>query len=141
MFTVSKKRTAGPWVIVLITILSFAPGTSYAQNQASELQTMQSFLAIMDSYFDLIQSTHDIASNREKSAIIQMHKIQEVYEDLGKKAKAADVLRSVLQDSKNSTIRNAAYMLLADNLKDTGRADEALTLLKQALSENIAAAK
>jgi len=141
MSTASKIPKSLPWAVILVMVLSFAPSVSYAQTQASELQTMQSFLAIMDSYFDLIQSTHDIASDREKSAIIQMQKIQEVYEELGKKAKAADILRTVLEDSKNPTIRNAAYMLLADNLKDTGRADEALTLLKQALSENIAAAK
>lgn len=141
MSTASKIPKSLPWAVILVMVLSFAPRVSYAQTQASELQTMQSFLAIMDSYFDLIQSTHDIASDREKSAIIQMQKIQEVYEELGKKAKAADILRTVLEDSKNPTIRNAAYMLLADNLKDTGRADEALTLLKQALSENIAAAK
>jgi len=127
--------------LTLIAILNFTPTHTHAQTQASELQTMQSFLSIMDSYFELIQSTHDIASDREKSAIIQMQKIQEVYEDLGQKAKAAKVLRTVLDDSKNSTIRNAAYMLLADNLKETGRADEALALLKQALSENINAAK
>lgn len=141
MYTVRKTRAGGPSTFILCAFLSFGSTTGFAQTQTSELQTMQSFLSIMDSYFDLIQSTHDIAADREKSAIIQMQKIQEVYEELGKKAQAAEVLRSVLQDSKNSTIRNAAYMLLADNLKDTGRADEALTLLKQALSENIAADK
>ncbi len=70
-----------------------------------------------------------------------MQKIQEAYEQLGQKARAADVLRSVLKDSDNTTIRNAAYMLLADNLKDTGRADEALELLRQGLAENIKATK
>ncbi|MGI9294975.1 MAG: tetratricopeptide repeat protein [Pseudomonadales bacterium] len=112
---------------------------SHAQSP-EELKTMQTFLSIMDSYFQIIESTHAVASDNEKAAIVQMQKIQEVYEELGKKAQAADILRGVLQDSRNSTIRNAAYMLLADNLKDTGRADEALKLLQQGLAENIAAA-
>jgi len=90
---------------------------------------------------NLSRSTHAIASDHEKAAIIQMQKIQEAYEQLGQKARAADVLRSVLKDSDNTTIRNAAYMLLADNLKDTGRADEALELLRQGLAENIKATK
>lgn len=113
------------------------------QSQAQspdQLKTMQTFLSIMDSYYQIIESTHAVASDNEKAAIVQMQKIQEVYEELGKKAQAADILRGVLKDSRNSTIRNAAYMLLADNLKDTGRADEALKLLQQGLAENIAAA-
>lgn len=112
------------------------------QSQAQspdQLKTMQTFLSIMDSYYQIIESTHAVASDSEKAAIVQMQKIQEVYEELGKKAKAADILRGVLDDSRNPAIRNAAYMLLADNLKDTGRADEALKLLQQGLAENIAA--
>ncbi|MGI9287066.1 MAG: hypothetical protein ACR2P1_16905 [Pseudomonadales bacterium] len=114
------------------------------QSQAQspeQLKTMQTFLSIMDSYYQIIELTHAVASDNEKAAIVQMQKIQEVYEELGKKAQAADILRGVLKDSRNPTIRNAAYMLLADNLKDTGRADEALKLLQQGLAENIAAAK
>lgn len=47
----------------------------------------------------------------------------------------------MLQDSNSLAIRNAAYIMLGDTLKETGRADEALQLLKQGLSENIKAAQ
>jgi tetratricopeptide (TPR) repeat protein len=116
-----------------------APG-AHAQEQKN-LELMQTFLSIMADYFEIIESTHDISSDPEKAAIMQMQKIQEVYEQRGEKARSTDVLKQVLEDSDNTAIRNAAYMLLGDTLKDTGRADEAIELLRQGLNENIEAAK
>jgi len=110
-----------------------------AQNP-EDLKTMQAFLGIMESYFGIIESTHDVNSNVEKAAIMQMQKIQEVYEQRGEKARAAEIFREVLKESRNPTIRNAAYMLLGDTLKETGQADEAIKLLRQGLAENIKAA-
>ncbi len=66
-----------------------------------------------------------------------MSKIQEVCEQMGQRAKAADVFRDVLATSTNPAIRNAAYMMLADNLKDPGRASDAFTLLREGLKETI----
>ncbi len=105
-----------------------------------ELQTMQTFLDIMTSYFEIIEATYDVSSSEEKAAIMQMQKIQEIYEQRGEKVRSVEVLRGVLKDSRNPTIRNAAYMLMGDTLKEAGRADEALALLQQGLQENINAA-
>lgn len=116
-----------------------APG-AHAQ-ESEDLQLMQTFLAIMTDYFEIIEATHDVSSDPEKAAIMQMQKIQEVYEQRGEKARSVDVLKKVLEDSDNRAIRNAAYILLGDTLKDTGRADEALQLLRQGLSENIMASQ
>jgi len=102
---------------------------------------MQTFLSIMSDYFGVIEATYSIASDPEKAAILQMQKIQEVYEDRGEKARSADVLEQVLKDSDNAAIRNAAYMLLGDTLKESGRSDEALELLRRGLDENIEAAQ
>ena len=125
--------------ITATLLLAVAPG---ARAQTPEdLQLMQTFLNIMTDYFEIIESTYDISSDPEKAAILQMQKIQEVYEERGEKARSADVLRDVLEQSDNATIRNAAYMLLGDTLKETGRADEALQLLRQGLNENIEAAQ
>ena len=118
-------------------LLAFSPA-SRAQT-TDELQLMQAFLEIMTDYFSIIESTYVINSDPEKAAILQMMKIQEVYEERGEKARSVDVLRAVLADSNNPTIRNAAYMMLGDTLKETGRADEALELLQQGLDENIRA--
>ena len=115
--------------------------TPPSQAQApEELATMQTFLEIMDSYFGIIESTWDVSSSAEKAAIMQMQKIREIHEDRGEKARAAGMLREVLETSRNQTIRNAAYMLLGDTLKETGRSDEAIKVLEQGLRENIRAA-
>ncbi len=120
-------------------LLAVAP-TANAQ-RPEDLQLMQTFLNIMTDYFEIIRSTHDIASNPEKAAIMQMQKIQEVYEERGEKARSVSVLQEVLEDSNNPTIRNAAYIMLGDTLKETGRADEALEFLRRGLDENIRAAE
>ena len=125
--------------ITAAILLMAAPGAR-AQSQ-DDLELMQTFLSIMTDYFAIIESTYDIASEPEKAAIMQMQKIQEVYEERGEKARSVDVLKQVLEDSDNATIRNAAYMLLGDTLKETGRADEALEFLRRGLDENIKAAQ
>ena len=125
--------------ITATLLLATAPA-SHAQSQ-DDLQLMQTFLNIMTDYFEIIESTYDVSSNAEKAAILQMMKIQEVYEERGEKARSADVLKQVLKDSNNTAIRNAAYMLLGATLKETGRADEALELLRRGLDENIKAAQ
>lgn len=125
--------------ITAMTLLAAAP-QARAQSQ-DDLALMQTFLEIMTDYFQIIESTYEIASDAEKSAIMQMTKIQEVYEERGEKARATVVFKDVLKQSDNRTIRNAAYMLLGDTLKETGRADEALELLRQGLDENIKASQ
>ena len=125
--------------ITAVAIMATAPAAK--AQEMENLELMQTFLAIMSDYFEIIESTYEVSSSPEKSAIMQMQKIQEVYEQRGEKARSTDVLRQVLEDSSNPTIRNAAYMLLGDTLKETGRADEALQLLRQGLDENIAAAE
>jgi len=123
---------------IACTVVAYTP-LSQAQD-LDDLATMQSFLEIMDSYFGIIESTWEVSTSAEKAAIMQMQKIREIHEDRGEKAKAAGVLREVLESSRNQTIRNAAYMLLGDTLKETGRSDEALEVLQQGLRENVKAA-
>lgn len=125
---------------VAATIMLAVSPASRAQSP-DDLALMQTFLSIMTDYFEIIRSTHEIASDPEKAAIMQMQKIQEVYEERGEKARSTDVLRQVLDDSNNPAIRNAAFMMLGDTLKETGRADEALEFLRQGLGENIRAAE
>jgi tetratricopeptide (TPR) repeat protein len=134
-------RTFRKITISITAAMLFAVAPNAQAQEIENLELMQTFLAIMTDYFEIIESTHDIASDPEKAAIMQMQKIQEVYEQRGEKARSTDVLKQVLADSNNTTIRNAAYMLLGDTLKETGRADEAIELLRQGLNENIKAAQ
>lgn len=119
-------------------MIAFAPGAK--AQELSDIELMQSFLNLMTQYYDLIEATHDIAGDSEKAAIMQMQKIQEVYEERGDKARSVEVLKKVLEDSRNPTIRNAAYLMLSETLKESGRASEALELLQRGLDENIDAA-
>jgi len=119
-------------------MLVFAP-TAGAQTP-DQLRTMQTFLEIMSSYFEIIESSYEINSDAEKAAIFQLQKVQEVYEERGEKARAVEVFQDVLKQTKNPTIRNAVYMLISDNLKEAGRTDDAIEMLRQGLRENISAA-
>jgi len=131
------KRLA---VLIALSGCFLVPAGVNAQ-APEDLEKMQQFLGIMTSYFDIIESTYDINSDAEKAAIFQMQKIQEVYENRGEKARAIGVFQQVLKETDNPTIRNAAYMLLGDALKETGRADEAIRVLQEGLRENINNAK
>ncbi|MEM8814628.1 MAG: hypothetical protein AAFX56_09245 [Pseudomonadota bacterium] len=124
--------------LAVIAGLAFAP-SSKAQS-VDDIALMQSFLELMSEYYTIIESTHDISADPEKAAIMQMQKIQEVYEERGDKAQSVDILKKVLEDSSNQAIRNAAYLMLGDTLKDSGRASEALEYLQRGLAENIKAA-
>jgi predicted negative regulator of RcsB-dependent stress response len=121
--------------MVATLILAVSPA-SHAQSQ-DDLALMQTFLNIMTDYLDIIDATHGIVSDSERAAIMQMQKIQEAYEERGEKARVAEVLRDVLKNSRNPAIRNAAYIKLGDILKETGRTDEAIALLREGLNENI----
>ena len=134
-------RTFKKIAISMTAVALFAVAPGAKAQEMENLELMQTFLSIMTDYFEIIESTYEVSSSPEKAAIMQMQKIQEVYEQRGEKARSTDVLKQVLEDSNNPTIRNAAYMLLGDTLKDTGRADEALQLLRQGLAENIKAAQ
>ena len=124
--------------VTAVALLAVAPGAK--AQEMENLELMQTFLEIMTDYYEIIESTYEVASDPEKAAIMQMQKIQEVYEQRGEKARSTEVLKQVLEDSSSPAIRNAAYIMLGDTLKETGRADEALQYLRQGLEENIRAA-
>ncbi|MEL7025249.1 MAG: hypothetical protein AAGL69_16060 [Pseudomonadota bacterium] len=121
-------------------VVLFSAAPIATAQQSEELEMMQQFMSVMDGYFSIIESTHDIASTPEKSAILQMQKIKEIYEDRGEGARAVGVLRQVLSESQNPTIRSAAVLILSDLLNETGRADEAIKVLEQGLAESVQAA-
>lgn len=126
--------------IVAIAALAIAFAPSAKAQNVDEIQLMQTFLDLVTQYYAVIESTYEISSDSEKAAILQMQKIQEVYEQRGDKARSVDVLKEVLESSDNQTIRNAAYQMLGDTLKESGRASEAIEFLRMGLEENIKAA-
>lgn len=126
---------------IAVLVLTVPLTVTASAQSVDDVNRMQSFLELVGNYYALIEKTHDISDDPEKAAILQMQKIQEVFEDRGEKARSHTVLKRVLDESTNQTIRNAAYLLLSDSLKETGRHDEAVQLLQRALEENVKAAK
>ncbi len=125
--------------IVAAGLLAAVP---VAQAQSTdELSTIQTFLGIMTDYMAIIEATHEISAEPEKAAILQMQKMKEIYEERGEKARVVEELRRVLENSSNPAIRNAAYVLMSDTLKETGRSAEAIELLRKGLAENLKAAE
>ena len=114
----------------------------YAQAAGGEqLQQKKQFIGLVQSFLEVIEGMHGVYSNPEKATIFQLQKVQEIYKKKGERAKAAEVYKSVLENSKNRTIRNSAYTMLADLLKDTGQPDEAIKVLKKGIQENLEASK
>ena len=98
---------------------------------------MQQFLGVMEGYYGIIEATYDVARDPDKSAILQMQKIEEFYKKRGDRAEAIAVLEDVLNKTKRPAVRNAAAVMLADALNETGRGTQAVKVLKQALEENL----
>ena len=132
-----KLKVTG--VLLTACVLTSAPVISQAQEPdwMGEIQQIQVFLDLMQQYFGLIESVHDVSGDAERSAIWQLYKIEEIYKDRGERAKAVAVFREVLSETDNPAIRNATYMMLGEALKETGRADEAVDVLREGLTENI----
>lgn len=126
-------------IAALITTLCLVCSPLAHAQSAKELKAFESFLAIMDGYLGIIESTHAINADAEKAAIMQLQKVKEVREDQGDPAAAIALYEKVLREAKNPAVRNAVYMMLGDLLKDQGRYDDAAATFKSALDENLAA--
>lgn len=123
---------------LLVSIAMVVPAHSNAQAQSpKELATISSFLDLMHKYYGLIDSVHSVTSSPERAAIIQLYKLQEVYEQGGNKADVEPVLRKVLEDTNNPTIRAATRLMLGELLKETGRSRDAIEVLSQGINESL----
>jgi tetratricopeptide (TPR) repeat protein len=120
--------------IVLCGALGAAP--AYAA-EGPDLDRMRQFIGVMQGYFEVIEATHAVASDPAKSAILQLQKIEEIYKKRGDRAEAIAVLTEVVESAGNDTVRNAAAVMLADALNETGRATQAVEVLREALARNM----
>lgn len=138
----TARRGSMARVCTLIAAAGLIAAAPAAPAQSmDELSRMQTFLGIMTDYMAIIETTHEISAEPEKAAILQMQKMKEIYEERGEKARVVEELSRVLENSSNPAIRNAAYVLMSDTLKETGRSAEAIELLRKGLAENLKAAE
>ena len=132
------RRTTPLLAALLLALAGIVTAPAQAQEpRLEELEQMQVFLGLMNQFFEIIDSMYEVSDDPEKAAIFQMHKIQEVYEESGDKFRAAGVMREVLEESSNSTIRAATYLMLGDLLKESGRREEAIEVLRRGLDESL----
>ena len=125
-------------LVFLLSALA-APIASAQQPQVEQLEMMKQFIGVMQGYYALIEQVHDIASDPEKSAILELQKIEDIYKNRGDRAEAIVVLRDVVETSPSPAVRNAAAFMLAEALNETGRAGEAVKVLQDTLNKNLSA--
>lgn len=130
-----SKHTAC-WLVSAALLGGSVPAFAQ-QPQLDNLKTMEQFISLMDGYYGLIERIHDVASDPDKSAILQLQKIEDIYKKRGDRAQAIVVLRDAMDRAKSPTVRNAAAMMLADALNETGQGSDAVSVLQQALSANL----
>jgi len=123
--------------IVALSLLPYSSPVYAESNIPPEIEKMHAFLGLMQEFYGIVNSMNQVSADPTQAAIMQMFKIQEIYEQKGKKAEAAEIFRQVLKDSNNPTLRNAATFMLGDVLKDSGQKDEAIAVLKKGLNENL----
>ena len=104
---------------------------------ADEFTEMTRMVGLMQNFFGLMESVYDNASNPERAALLQMNTMEDIYKERGQHAEMIPVYRKMLSETKQPTIRRIIYMRLADTLKETGRPDEAIKLLEEALRETV----
>ncbi|MCZ6856204.1 MAG: hypothetical protein O7G86_19985 [Gammaproteobacteria bacterium] len=120
----------------LLVVAVVAGGPARAA-EIDDLGTMERFLVVMQGYYGLIDDVYDVAHNTDKAAILQLQKIGEIYKKRGDRAESIAILTDVIERSKSLTVRNAAAMMLADTLNETGRATQAVEVLMKALDGNL----
>lgn len=128
-------------LVISVSLANYAGTLSAKENIPPEVHKMQAFLSLMQQFYGIVDSMDSVSNDPTKAAIMQMFKIQEIYEQRGEKAKAASIFRKVLKDTKNPALRNAATIMLGDLLKDTGQSNAAIEALSQGLNENVKRAK
>jgi predicted negative regulator of RcsB-dependent stress response len=77
-----------------------------------------------------------IAADDTRTAGFAVLQVKDLYDDMGKKAEAADVLKEMLKETTNKQVRNLIRLQLADILKNTGRQMEAVDVLREVVREN-----
>ena len=126
----------GKTTLAALVVVALAAGPVHAAEMES-LGDMERFIGVMQGYYGLIEAVHNVANDPDKAAILQLQKIGEIYKNRGDRAESIAVLTDVVERSKSPTVRNAAAIMLADALNETGRATQAVEVLKKALDSNL----
>lgn len=130
----SGARARHLWLGIAACLVLSVPAQAQS---AKELAMFESFLAIADSYIELVVNTHDVNADDGTAAVLQLQKMKEIFEDQGDVDGAISFFEGVLGKTSDRTVRNTTYMMLVDLLKDDGRFDDAEALMRKAIDESL----
>jgi predicted negative regulator of RcsB-dependent stress response len=119
----------------MILATSLQPASA-ADAEMGELGGVLTFLEVMEKYIVLTDLMQSIAADDTRTAGFAVLQVKDLYDDMGKKAEAADVLKEMLKETTNKQIRNLIRLQLADILKNTGKQMEAVSVLREVVREN-----
>ncbi len=125
--------------LVVLAVLA-APLPAWS-DQAADLAAMQQFIEVMQGYYGIIDQIHDVASDPDKAAIQQLQKIDEFYKNRGDRAASIEVIQRVVDTASSAAVRNAAVIMLADALNETGKTSQAIEALTAAMERNLQPAR
>ena len=105
------------------------------QAKEDDFEEEVAFLEIIQGYYNLIESTHNLHSNPESAMILHLFTIQEIYKERGEAQRAIAFLEETLKRTGNPTIRSVIYSMLAELNEETGEPQKRLELLQTGLDE------
>ena len=105
------------------------------QAEEDDFEEEVAFLEIVQGYYNLVESTHNLHTNPESATILHLFTIQEIYEERGEAQRAIAFLEETLKRTGNPTIRSVLYSMLAELHEETGDPQKRLELLQTGLDE------
>ena len=105
------------------------------QAEENDFEEEVAFLEIVQGYYNLVESTHNLHANPESATILHLFTIQEIYEERGEAQRAIEFLEETLKRTGNPTIRSVIYSMLAELHEETGDPQKRLELLQTGLDE------
>ena len=121
------------FLLPLALMFLLLPVTTLAEEDDFEEEV--AFLEIVQGYYNLVESTHNLHANPESAMILHLFTIQEIYEERGEAQRAIEFLEETLKRTGNPTIRSVIYSMLAELHEETGDPQKRLELLQTGLDE------
>ena len=121
--------------VLLPLVLMFLLLPVTIQAEEDDFEEEVAFLEIVQGYYNLVESTHNLRANPESATILHLFTIQEIYEERGEAQRAIAFLEETLKRTVNPTIRSVLYSMLAELHEETGDPQKRLELLQTGLDE------
>ncbi|MCI0507515.1 MAG: hypothetical protein L0Z73_15580 [Gammaproteobacteria bacterium] len=138
-----KNSLSKMTLILVLMFVAIAPSAIIAApleeegESAESVDRMQLRLKMLDRYLQVVESVHSIADDPEKSVVLQLQQLEDMYRKQRNPQKIITMYQDVLKNTSNQTVRNAASIKLSHLLQRAGRESEAEELTRKSLDENL----